>query len=393
MNELENRLENGLKTDGRLVIEGIKAGKKSGAVDYWDLIFSLEQAHENGEYERPDSFLCQYPDFADSIQAGEDYIQYTLEKARTAYTLWKKIYMAATDAKNQVGLDEMMEWGKVFASYYSEFRIALENQKNFLSCHLPALAKIKELKAELEKAKTSPEIISSLDVIKEMVSSALENQKANTAAVQKALAASNQKRRENEIPIPRAAEIIAEEARNLKMDQLFDRGSYVSSSTNEKNIKNWEAERNPCPWPDGFPSRRQPELDFRIKVRRGLEKYIARIKRARRRREEKKMKENLGVDDPDHFNGISIDNPPEKYKAIIERALIDPYIEDEYPTFAYFDDKVEEKPDREEIFGIEFFERIYKIFDEISGNNDDAFDDDDEFDDDEFDDDEIDDDE
>ena len=301
--------------------------------------------------------------------------------------------MAATDAKNQVGLDEMMEWGKVFASYYSEFRIALENQKNFLSCHLPALAKIKELKAELEKAKTSPEIISSLDVIKEMVSSALENQKANTAAIQKAFAASNQKRREKEIPIPRAAEIIAEEARNLKMDQLSDRGSYVSSSSNEKNIKNWEAKRNPCPWPDGFPSRQQPELDFRIKVRRGLEKYIARIKRARRRREEKKMKENLGVDDPDHFNGISIDNPPEKYKAIIERALIDPYIEDEYPTFAYFDDKVEEKPDREEIFGIEFFERIYKIFDEISGNNDDAFDDDDEFDDDEFDDDEIDDDE
>ena len=392
MDESENRLENGLEIDGRLVIEGIKAGQKSGAGVFWNLIFSLDQAHENGEYELPDSFLRQYPDYDHSIQTGEDYIRYTLEKARTVYSLWSRIYKAATETKNQIGLDEMMEWGKAFADYYSEFRIALENQKNYLSCHLPALVKIKELKAELEKAKTSPEIISSLDVIKEMVSSALENQKANTAAIQKAFAASNQKRREKEIPIPRAAEIIAEEARNLKMDQLFDRGSYVSSSSNEKNIKNWEAKRNPCPWPDGFPSRQQPELDFRIKVRRRLENYIARKKRARRRREEKKMKENLGVDDPDHFNGISIDNPPEKYRAIIERALIDPYIEDEYPTFAYFDDKVEEKPDREEIFGIEFFERIYKIFDEISGNNDDEFDDD-EFDDDEFDDDDIDDDE
>ena len=392
MNESENRLENGLEIDGRLAIEGIRAGKKSGAFDYWDMIFSLDQAHENGEYERPDSFLCQYPDFADSIQAGEDYIQYTLTKARTAYGLLNKIYKAATDAKNQVGLDEMIEWGKVFASYYSEFRIAQEKKKNFLSCHLPALAEIKELKAELERAKTSPEIVSRLNNIEGMISSMSENQKANAAAIQKALSASNQKRRENEIPIPRAADIIAEEARNLKMDQYLKRGAYVSTTTNEKNIKNWEEERNPCPWPDGFPSRRLPELDFRIYVRRGLEKYIARIKRARRRREEKKMKENLGVDDPEHFNGISIDNPPEKYKAIIERALIDPYIdENAYPTFAYFDDKEEEKPDREEIFGIEFFERIYKILDEISGNNDDEFDDDEfdnEFDDDEFDDEE-----
>ena len=391
MNASENRLENGLEIDGRLAIEGIKAGKKSGAVDFGNLIFSLDQAHENGEYERPDSFLRQYPDYANSIQTGEDYIQYTLEQARTVYSLWDRIYKTATEAKNQIGLDETREWGRGFASHYSEFRIALENQRNYLSCLLPALAKIKELKAELEKAKTSAEIVSRLNNIEGMISSMSENQKANAAAIQKALSASNQKRRENEIPISRAADIIAEEARNLKMDQYLKRGAYVSTTTNEKNIKNWEEERNPCPWPDGFPSRRLPELDFRIYVRRGLEKYIARIKRARRRREEKKMKENLGVDDPEHFNGISIDNPPEKYKAIIERALIDPYIdENAYPTFAYFDENEEEKPDREEIFGIEFFERIYKILDEISGDNDDEFDEDDEFDD-EFDDDEFDD--
>lgn len=35
--------ENGLEKDGRLIIAGIKAGSKSGAVDYWDLIFSLDQ--------------------------------------------------------------------------------------------------------------------------------------------------------------------------------------------------------------------------------------------------------------------------------------------------------------------------------------------------------------
>ena len=57
MIELENGLENGLEIDGRLVIEGIKAGQKSGAGVFWNLIFSLDQAHENGEYELPDSFL------------------------------------------------------------------------------------------------------------------------------------------------------------------------------------------------------------------------------------------------------------------------------------------------------------------------------------------------
>ncbi len=151
-----NEMENGLEIDGRHVIEGIKAGKKSGAGVFWDLIFSLDQAHENGDYEQPDSFLRQYPDYGHSIQTGEDYIRYTLEKARTVYSLWSRIYKAATETKNQIGLDEMMEWGKAFADYYSEFRIALENQKNYLSCHLPALAKLKELKAEQERAEPPP---------------------------------------------------------------------------------------------------------------------------------------------------------------------------------------------------------------------------------------------
>ena len=393
MNESENRLENGLETDGRLVIEGIKAGKKSGAVDYWDLIFSLDQAHENGEYERPDSFLCQYPDFADSIQGGDDYIQYTLAKARTAYTLWKKIYMAATDVKNQVGLDEMMEWGKVFASYYSEFRIALENQKNFLSCHLPALAKLKELKAEQERAEPPPthEILSEMKRLGELwMSSMSELQKANHAAS----IAVDQKRKEMEVPISKAASIIAEEAEELEIQKYCKRGAYTSLSANERNIKNWEAKRNPCPWPDGFPTRLQPEKDFRIYVRRGLKGYLDQIRIKRRKREEKKMRETLGVDDPDHFNGISIDNPPERYKAIIERALIDPHIDkDLYPTFAYFDEEEEDYYDEA------FYDKLYQEIDRINKefgieeDDDEEFDDDDEFDDDEFDDDELDDDE
>ena len=150
-------LENGLEIDGRLVIEGIKAGQKSGAGVFWNLIFSLDQAHENGEYELPDSFLRQYPDYDHSIQTGEDYIRYTLEKARTVYSLWSRIYKAATETKNQIGLDEMMEWGKAFAMQYADFQVALENQKNYISCHLPAMAEIKALKAALEKAKTTPE--------------------------------------------------------------------------------------------------------------------------------------------------------------------------------------------------------------------------------------------
>ena len=392
MNESENRLENGLEKDGRLVIAGIKAGSKSGAVDYWDLIFSLDQAHENGEYERPDSFLCQYPDFADSIQAGEDYLQYTLTKARTAYTLWNKIYRAAKDAKNQVGLDEMMEWGKAFAFYYSEFRIALENQKNYLSCHLPALARLKELKAEQERAEPPPttEMLSEMKRLGELwISSMSELQKANHTA----LIALDQKRKEIEVPISKAASIIAEEAEELEIQKHCKRGAYTSLSANERNIKNWEAKRNPCPWPGGFPSRLQPEKDFRIHVRRRLKGYLDQIRIKRRKREEKKMRENLGVDDPDHFNGISIDNPPERYKAIIERALIDPHIDkDWYPTFAYFDEEEEDYYDEA------FYDKLYKEFDRIKKEfgieDDEEFfdeDDDEEFDDEEFDDEEFDD--
>jgi hypothetical protein len=389
MNESEKRLENGLETDGRLVIECIKAGKKSGAVDYWDLIFSLDQAHENGEYERPDSFLCQYPDFADSIKAGEDYIQYTLKKARTAYTLWNRIYKAATDAKNQVGLDEMMEWGKAFASYYSEFRIALENQKNFLSCHLPALAKLKDLKAAQERAETppTPEILSELKRLEELLMSSMsELQKANHAAS----IALDQKRKEMEVPISKAASIIAEEAEDLEIQKYCIRGAYTSLSANERNIKNWEAKRNPCPWPGGFPSRLQPEKDFRIYVRRRLKGYLDQIRIKRRKREEKKMRENLGVDDPDHFYGISIDNPPKRYKAIVERALIDPHIDkDWYPTFAYFDEEEEKYYD--EAFYDKLYQEIDRIDKEFGIENDDEDDDDDEFDDGELDDEEFDD--
>ena len=340
-----NELENGLEIDGRLVIEGIKAGKKSGAGVFWDLIFSLDQAHENGEYEQPDSFLRQYPDFVHPIETGEDYIRYELTNARTVYRLWNKIYKAAAETKNQIGLDEMMEWGKAFADYYSEFRIALENQKNFLRCHLPALEEIKDLKAELERAKTSPEIVSKLDNLAVLVSSVFELQKANATAaetaekrIQKASMALDQKRKEMEVPIFKAASIIADEAKKLKIHHYCQRGAYISISSNERNIKNWEAKRNPCPWPDGFPSRWQPEEDFRIYVRRGLEEYIEQILEGRREREAAKMKENL-----EKFNGISIDNPPKRYKAIIDQAMRDPNLdENDNPTYAYFDEKEEE---------------------------------------------------
>jgi len=157
MNESENRLGNGLEIDGRLAIEGIKAGTKSGAGVFWDLILSLNQAHENDEYEPPESFFSLFPDHVKFIQSGDNHIRYEVEQIRTLFQIWHEIYKAASETKNQIGLDEMMEWGKAFAEKYADFRVALENQKNYISYQLPAIAEIKTLKAELEKAKTTPE--------------------------------------------------------------------------------------------------------------------------------------------------------------------------------------------------------------------------------------------
>ena len=270
MIELENGLENGLEIDGRLVIEGIKAGQKSGAGVFWNLIFSLDQAHENGEYELPDSFLRQYPDHDHSIQTGEDYIRYTLEKARTVYSLWSRIYKAATETKNQIGLDEMMEWGKAFADYYSEFRIALENQKNYLSCHLPALEEIKELKSELERVKTTPEIMSKLDNLAALVSSMSEFQKANRAAEREEHSEIKQeirqKQKENQkqpgLTQEQAADVIRRMANTLKVSRY--------KKLTVRTIQNWESENPKHKAPSWYPGRNCELASFAKSVECGL---------------------------------------------------------------------------------------------------------------------------
>ena len=208
----------------------------------------------------------------------------------------------------------------------------------------------------------------------------IEHQKATgeTAErrIQKASIALDQKRKEIQIPIFKAASIIADEAKELKIHHYCQRGAYISISANERNIKNWEAKRNPCPWPDGFPNRLLPEKDFRIYVRRGLEGYLDRIREGRREREEKKMKENL-----ENFNGISLDNPSERDKARIAQIDIDSSVDrDGNPSFIYYDEKDKENDD--EVYNEEFQERIDRTYNELmSKEEDDENTDDDGFDD------------
>ena len=197
----------------------------------------------------------------------------------------------------------------------------------------------------------------------------IEHQKATGETterrIQKASIALDQKRKEIQIPIFKAASIIADEAKELKIHHYCQRGAYISISANERNIKNWEAKRNPCPWPDGFPNRLLPEKDFRIYVRRGLEGYLDRIREGRREREEKKMKENL-----ENFNGISLDNPLEKDKARIAQIDIDSSVDrDGNPSFIYYDEKDKENDD--EVYNEEFQERIDRTYNELMSKEDD----------------------
>ena len=67
------------------------------------------------------------------------------------------------------------------------------------------------------------------------------------------------------------------------------------------------------------------------------------------------MKENLKS-----FYGISVDNPPKKYKGIIDRAMTAPNLDENgYPKYAYFDEKEEETEDKE--FQEEFDEAYEEI--------------------------------
>ena len=158
-------LENNLKTDAHLVTEAIKANKKSGvAMCFQVMLLTLEQAYSEGKYEPAEAFAGQFPDNMKDIQNGDDYIQIEQKQTALLYHLWHEIYHAAAETKNQIGLDEMMEWGKAFAMHYADFQVALENQKNYISCHLPAMAEIKALKADLEKAKTTPESSEDIEI-------------------------------------------------------------------------------------------------------------------------------------------------------------------------------------------------------------------------------------
>ena len=301
MNELENRLENGLKKDGRLVIEGIKSGKKSGAGVFWDLILSLNQAHENDEYEPPESFFSLFPDHVKFIQSGDNHIRYEVEQIRTLFQIWHEIYKAASETKNQIGLDEMMEWGKAFAEKYADFRVALENQKNYISYQLPAIAEIKTLKAELEKAKTTPETyavgieshLKRLDSIEKWMSSMYEKmdvvqefQKANRAAARKEHTEIKQIIRQKQKENRKRPGLTQEQAalEIQKFAWMYNLDCYKTLTV--RTIQNWESENPKYKVPQWYPGRNCELASFVRDVETG-------IKNERMTRLDREMKKHL----------------------------------------------------------------------------------------------------
>ena len=81
--------EDGLEIDARLIAQSIKENRESGTgVFYRPLILTLEQAHEDGEYEPPETFKGEFPEHTGQIDAGNTAIQYALKKTDLLFHLY-----------------------------------------------------------------------------------------------------------------------------------------------------------------------------------------------------------------------------------------------------------------------------------------------------------------
>lgn len=274
--------EDGLEIDARLIAQSIKENRESGTgVFYRPLILTLEQAHEDGEYEPPETFKGEFPEHTGQIDAGNTAIQYALKKTDLLFHLWREIYKAASESKNQIGLDEMMEWGKAFAAQYADLMGTLESQKNFVCYHLPALRQIEELKAELEKGKgtaNSAEITARLDKLETCILSMggkldllgvsqQENREAESkehAAMGKEIRLERkQHERRYSVTQEMAADIIRTTARGMGFDHY--------STCTVRTIQNWESANPKHKIPSWYPGRNCELATFTREVKSGLQ--------------------------------------------------------------------------------------------------------------------------
>lgn len=274
--------ENGLEIDARLIVQSIKENRKSGTgVSYRPLILTLEQAYEDGEYEPPESLKGDSPEYDKYIEDGDAAIQRELKEADLLFHLWHEIYKAASESKNQIGLDEMMEWGKAFAAQYADLMGAFENQKNYVSYYLPALMQIEELKAELAKGKesaNSAEIAARLDKLETCILSMggkldllgvsqQENREAESkehAAMGKEIRLERkQHERRYSVTQEMAADIIRTTARGMGFDHY--------STCTVRTIQNWESANPKHKIPSWYPGRNCELATFTREVKSGLQ--------------------------------------------------------------------------------------------------------------------------
>ena len=274
--------EDGLEIDAQLIAQSIKENRKSGTgVFYRPLILTLEQAHEDGEYEAPETFKGDFPEYAGQIDTGDAAIQYALKRADLLFHLWREIYKAASESKNQIGLDEMMEWGKAFAAQYADLMGAFERQKNFICYHLPALRQIEELKAELAKGKESApaaEIAARLDKLETCILSMggkldllgvsqQENREAESAEhaamVKEIHQDHKQKAGRPGLTQADAAGIIKRIAMNLEVKAF--------TTCTVRTIQNWESANPKHKIPSWYPGRNCELATFAREVKSGLQ--------------------------------------------------------------------------------------------------------------------------
>lgn len=274
--------EDGLEIDAQLIAQSIKENRKSGTgVFYRPLILTLEQAHEDGAYEAPETFKGDFPEYAGQIDTGDAAIQYALKQADLLFHLWREIYKAASESKNQIGLDETMEWGKAFAAQYADLMAAFESQKNFVCYHLPALKQIEELKAELAKGKESAnaaEIAARLDKLETCILSMggkldllgisqQENREAESAEhaamVKEIHQDHKQKAGRPGLTQADAAGIIKRIAMNLEVKAF--------TTCTVRTIQNWESKAPKHSVPSWYPGRNCELATFAAKVKVGLE--------------------------------------------------------------------------------------------------------------------------
>jgi len=275
--------KNGLSIDADCVIDAILNDRKPTTGVWSNLILALGQAYHAGEYEPPEVAEQTYPQYADDIRQGDGYLKSDLARAALLAELWRKVYNAASEKRNQVGIDQIMDWGAAFADRYAEFRVSLENQKNFVCSYLPALKKIEDLQAKLAELPDTTdglEFKRDLSDIKELLLNMTGKMDANREAEQDEHTKLEKdvlhRRKEFEKRPGLTQEQAADVIKILARDKCIDQ--YTTCTV--RTIQNWESASGKHKAPMWYPGRNCELATFKAKVSSGLNaEQITRIHR------------------------------------------------------------------------------------------------------------------